>query len=55
MNKTYVLCGRPGACCPEVEYNNVDETVSVTDDDGDIITMTREQFRILKETEYSFL
>jgi len=51
----YVICGRPGACCPEVEHAAATDTVSITDDDGDIVVMTREQFRVLVETKYSFL
>jgi len=47
----YVLCGRPNACCPEVDYDEKNDIVSITDDDGDIVTMNREQFLILKKVE----
>lgn len=49
-------CGRPsGGCCPKVEYDVANDTVDITDDDGDIVSMTAEQFkRIVKDT-YEFL
>jgi hypothetical protein len=45
------LCGRPNACCPELEYNPTTDMVSITDDDGDIVCMTKEQFEVLKKVE----
>lgn len=46
-----VLCGRPGRCCPTVEYIESEDKVIITDDDGDVVTMTYEQYQILKKTE----
>ena len=53
--KKYMLCGRPGSCCPSVEYELKTDYVYITDDGGDIVKMTKEQFKILKGTKYDFL
>jgi len=51
----YYLCGRPGSCCPNVEFDMTTDTVDITDDDDNIISMTLEQFKILLNTKYDFL
>lgn len=43
------LCSRPNACCPELDYDQKTDTISITDDDGDIVTMNLEQFQILQK------
>ena len=45
--ETIVLCGKKSGCCPEV-YLDFD-TVSIKDDDKNMVTMNTEQFKILKE------
>lgn len=45
--KVITLCGRPRSCCPKV-YLDYD-VVSIEDDDGHLVTMNTEQFKILKQ------
>ncbi len=43
----YTLCGNPnGGCCPVVTEKD-DGTVLIKDDDGDVISMTKEQYKIM--------
>jgi hypothetical protein len=53
MKTTYV-CGGP-KCCPVVDYDAKNDCVDITDDDGDIVTMTAEQFKRIVEDKYEFL
>jgi len=55
-----ILCRKKQGCCPTVEIEDSDckcqscldnRTVTITDDDGDVVTMTYKQFQILKKTE----
>jgi hypothetical protein len=49
--KTMSLCSKPsGGCCPEL-YVRSDGSIGITDDYGGIVTMTKEQFEVLKKTE----
>jgi hypothetical protein len=52
--KTAYMCGGP-KCCPVIEYDVVTDTVDITDDDGDIVTMTSEQFKRIVTDKYDFL
>lgn len=43
-----VLCGKPdGGCCPEVLLSK--QNIVITDDEGNTVTLTYEQFEILKQ------
>jgi len=44
-----ILCGKPGRCCPTVEYKL--GRVIIKDDDGDVVTMTYKQFKMLQKAE----
>ena len=46
-----MLCGRPNACCPEARLT-YDGTIEIEDDDGNCIYMTKEQFEVLKRTNF---
>jgi len=46
-----ILCGKKQGCCPTVEYIVDEDKVIITDDDGDVVTLTYEQYQKLKKTE----
>lgn len=46
---TFMLCGRPGKCCPTVE-RLADKRYKVTDDDGGSVTLTKTELRIFWNT-----
>jgi|Laugresu1bdmlbdd_1035124.scaffolds.fasta_scaffold40075_4 hypothetical protein len=48
----YTLCGRNGSCCPVITENEND--ISISDDFGGQIKLTKEEFIMLKEavTQY---
>lgn len=44
----YTLCGNPkGGCCPVVDESETEDKVTITDDDKNVVTMTKEQYRIM--------
>lgn len=43
------LCGRPKGCCPTVE--TVGDNVVITTDNKESVTLTREQWELLKKAE----
>ena len=47
--KTYMLCGKPGSCCPSLTID--EDRVQIRFDDGAIGVMTREQFEIMQKVE----
>ncbi|MFB6355964.1 MAG: hypothetical protein ABEJ65_05560, partial [bacterium] len=42
---TFELCSRLTTCCPEVEIG--EEKVTITDDDGGCVRLTKQEFEIL--------
>ena len=46
-----MLCGRPGSCCPTVDYDKIKDEVIIEDDYCNTVTMTKEQFEILQKAE----
>jgi hypothetical protein len=44
-----VLCGNPkGGCCPVVDISDNENKVTITDDYGGQVRMTKEQYKLLK-------
>jgi len=46
---TIVLCGKPKRCCPVVNISETKDEVTITDDYGGKVIMTKEQYEILKK------
>jgi len=46
--RTVNLCGRPGACCPEAHISDDKKKVNITDDYGNVVYMTGDEFRVLQ-------
>jgi len=47
--RTINLCGRPGACCPKVHIDEENKKVNITDDYGNVVYMTGDEFRNLQK------
>ena len=46
--KTISLCRRPGGCCPEAHISS-DNSVTITDDYGGVVTLKEKEFEKLKK------
>ena len=49
--RTINLCGRPHSCCPEVHISDDKQKISITDDNGGIVTMNATEFKNLQNIE----
>jgi len=49
---TIVLCGRPSACCPVVNIER--DNITITDDYGGKVVLTKDQFVMLKDVDEDY-
>lgn len=46
-----ILCGKSHGCCPVAERKGRGDVVTITDDDKNVVTMSYDQWLLLKKAE----